>query len=917
MQQTRRCLLELRDLVFLALSVSAAGQLLEEGPVPGTASVGSAFRQIIQNSTNERVKVCVANFAPLVLCDAGRPPTSYTGHDVEMFRQLGSALGGQEGSDYEFQCMPLSEIVDSLQSTDGRCADCSKCPVTNCTPGCDVAATGLTITLARAEQGIIFSYPYYKSALAVLVTGYVSSTAGWSWKDPFTLSLWVAVILTLLAFPLVVFLLEFCTLKRRVHRRDIPIGVNEAAWRSTWSFMHGETLDVSSMAARIAVGAFAFMSLIVSSTYTANLAAFLTVKNINSAITSLSQLRSRAVGSSDIYLARLRARHGIVATDLGLNSDADVFEAAAELESGTYAALVFDEPILQYVASNYSNCRLQTLPERIEPFDMGLGFRKGTPDAAVDAFSTAIIGLQEDGTLSQLASSFVTAGQCALVSEVDNNPQSISFRELYGLWVILCAAVVLGAVLCLLTRMLKRKKWRAADLEAAALQQRQQQQQQHLEVQEWSDSPIGAKAPGPYPGAGTGPPSYPGPYPEQRHPDGLSGSPRPGQPGALGYTTARAQGRVNGVGGLMHAAVAAHETRNLSGDAATSDVFPAPSKPLAMPLHREAELSSMAGAGGSGGMGGQAGRSSGEWQDTLALAGGTGHVDVETSQQSHPQRRHHPWRVVAAYSDDDALSSMSSEQHTTAREGLGDPLSQPAGRASGGQTRPEVGLGSVCRDAGRLGTFPVTGTAVAPAVLLGRQGAAIGAPHAAGPGSGVPPVPSAGAGGPGSSHGQVSAPHSSMTSPSGAAATAVVPAPAEGPGSTSSSAPSSPPPGSSKRTPSAAAAGMAEATAAHTFEVRPSSRGGEAASEGRAPPAKLRFKALSTLLTSALSLGAQEGVGSGSTAGRGRSSSPVPGAGVLVVPETLDAESSLQQVHSIFHGMSRHLDKGKLRFEEA
>lgn len=49
----------------------------------------------------------------------------------------------------------------------------------------------------------------------------------------------VQVCLTLIIFSLIVFLLEFLTLKPRLRWRDVPHGWNEGNWRSIWTFMHG------------------------------------------------------------------------------------------------------------------------------------------------------------------------------------------------------------------------------------------------------------------------------------------------------------------------------------------------------------------------------------------------------------------------------------------------------------------------------------------------------------------------------------------------------------------------------------------------------------------------------------------------------------------------------------------------------
>lgn len=64
-------------------------------------------------------------------------------------------LGWQEGLNFTLHCFgSLNQILDDLLSPDGIC---------------DAAATGLTITTARQAQGLVFSYPTYRSSLGIML----------------------------------------------------------------------------------------------------------------------------------------------------------------------------------------------------------------------------------------------------------------------------------------------------------------------------------------------------------------------------------------------------------------------------------------------------------------------------------------------------------------------------------------------------------------------------------------------------------------------------------------------------------------------------------------------------------------------------------------------------------------------------
>lgn len=109
---------------------------------------------------------------------------------------------------------------------------------------CDVALNGITITQSRIDAGIRFSYPYLPTSLAIVVPGYMDTTSGWDFFKPFSSSLWIALGLTILMFPVVLFCLEFLAMKRKLHLGDFPAGVEEATVRSLWTLIGTETLEV-------------------------------------------------------------------------------------------------------------------------------------------------------------------------------------------------------------------------------------------------------------------------------------------------------------------------------------------------------------------------------------------------------------------------------------------------------------------------------------------------------------------------------------------------------------------------------------------------------------------------------------------------------------------------------------------------
>lgn len=395
------------------------------------------------------ITVCGAPWPPLVECEMNTTslatgPLSYTGHDVELWREIAGELLLDEGVDYLFRCMKFQVLMDELHDPRGNCT---------------FAIGGITVTSARKDEGVGFSYPYWSTALTALVKSTRSAPDGWGFVRPFTWSLWLAILLTLAVFPVLLFVTEWLSQMQRIQRSDWLPGISEAGIRTAWTAMQFDRPTLSSWGARLAALCLGFMSVVLVATYQANLTANITVTRLNSEVRSVQDLKGRAVGSEEIYLARLRARYGIVATDMRVAWPADD-DLVGALMTGQLAAVVDDEVSNVYLATQESTCGIKVLPERLEPFDYAVALRKGMPNNVTEALSGAIIRLQEAGQLELLQENYVmkALGNCPYDGEIKTEIISVGFLNLWGLWVVLISGCVLGLLFMLATRRLRFRK---------------------------------------------------------------------------------------------------------------------------------------------------------------------------------------------------------------------------------------------------------------------------------------------------------------------------------------------------------------------------------------------------------------------------------------------------------------------------
>jgi Ligand-gated ion channel len=97
-------------------------------------------------------------------------------------------------------------------------------------------------------------------------------------------------------------------------RLHILHGLTESMWHSISHTLSIDVFKVHSFPSRLITAAYAFLVLILTNTYTANLAAFLTVDQLDTKISKIDDLRGKAVVTIQPYLDRLYQNHRIAAS---------------------------------------------------------------------------------------------------------------------------------------------------------------------------------------------------------------------------------------------------------------------------------------------------------------------------------------------------------------------------------------------------------------------------------------------------------------------------------------------------------------------------------------------------------------------------------------------------------------------------
>ena len=374
--------------------------------------------------------VCTSNRPPFTECSGSEMPV---GFGVEVFTQAANIVGLRAGRDYRWQCVTYESMMTGL--TGGN------------TSVCDAAVGGIMVSASKA-QGILFSHPYYVSYLGAVVRA-TKNTSGWGFLRPFSGTLWAAIAATVLLVPVFMAIIEWLAQQR--DDAFSPRRLLVSAMDGWWAVM-GHPYPAKSLAARFFALMLGIAALVITATYTADLASILTAERLSTAINSLSDLRGgTVVTNTAVYTDVLESRYGVSAIVSNSNSMEKELEGVGR---GFPHAALGDLGVLVYnLCKIKSPLTFRVIPDYLLQYDYAIAFHNGTALPLVNAFSAAIIDMQSSGELYSIqASTIGNWNQVDLDSECGSfagppNGTVVYLSDAWGLFVLLATAGCVG-MLC-------------------------------------------------------------------------------------------------------------------------------------------------------------------------------------------------------------------------------------------------------------------------------------------------------------------------------------------------------------------------------------------------------------------------------------------------------------------------------------
>ncbi|MBN3292952.1 GRIA2 protein, partial [Polypterus senegalus] len=339
----------------------------------------------------------------------------------------------------------------------------------------DIAVAPLTITLVR-EEVIDFSKPFMSLGISIMIKKPQKSKPGvFSFLDPLAYEIWMCIVFAYIGVSVVLFLVsrfspyewhteEYEDGQIQSNESTNEFGIFNSLWFSLGAFMQqGCDISPRSLSGRIVGGVWWFFTLIIISSYTANLAAFLTVERMVSPIESAEDLAKQteiAYGTLDSGSTKEFFRRSKIALFDKMwtymkSAEPSVFvKTTAEgvhrvrKSKGKYAYLL-ESTMNEYIEQR-KPCDTMKVGGNLDSKGYGIATPKGS--SLRTPVNLAVLKLSEQGVLDKLKNKWwYDKGECgAKDSGSKEKTSALSLSNVAGVFYILVGGLGLAMLVALI-----------------------------------------------------------------------------------------------------------------------------------------------------------------------------------------------------------------------------------------------------------------------------------------------------------------------------------------------------------------------------------------------------------------------------------------------------------------------------------
>ncbi|XP_041919068.1 glutamate receptor 4a isoform X3 [Alosa pseudoharengus] len=341
----------------------------------------------------------------------------------------------------------------------------------------EIAVAPLTITLVR-EEVIDFSKPFMSLGISIMIKKPQKSKPGvFSFLDPLAYEIWMCIVFAYIGVSVVLFLVSrFSPYEWHTEEPEEGVeggptdqppnefGIFNSLWFSLGAFMQqGCDISPRSLSGRIVGGVWWFFTLIIISSYTANLAAFLTVERMVSPIESAEDLAKQteiAYGTLDSGSTKEFFRRSKIAVYEKMwsymkSAEPTVFTkttaegvARVRKSKGKYAFLL--ESTMNEYTEQRKPCDTMKVGGNLDSKGYGVATPKGSQLRS--PVNLAVLKLSEAGVLDKLKNKWwYDKGECGPKDSgsKDKSSQALSLSNVAGVFYILVGGLGLAMLVAL------------------------------------------------------------------------------------------------------------------------------------------------------------------------------------------------------------------------------------------------------------------------------------------------------------------------------------------------------------------------------------------------------------------------------------------------------------------------------------
>ncbi|CAH6792504.1 Grik1 [Phodopus roborovskii] len=338
----------------------------------------------------------------------------------------------------------------------------------------DLAVAPLTITYVR-EKVIDFSKPFMTLGISILYRKPNGTNPGvFSFLNPLSPDIWMYVLLACLGVSCVLFVIARFTPYEWYNPHpcnpDSDVVENNftllnSFWFGVGALMQqGSELMPKALSTRIVGGIWWFFTLIIISSYTANLAAFLTVERMESPIDSADDLAKQtkieygAVKDGSTMTFFKKSKISTYEKMWAFMSSREQSALVKTSDEGiqrvltTDYALLMESTSIEYVTQR--NCNLTQIGGLIDSKGYGVGTPIGSPYR--DKITIAILQLQEEGKLHMMKERWWRGNGCP--EEDSKEASALGVENIGGIFIVLAAGLVLSVFVAIGEFIYKSRK---------------------------------------------------------------------------------------------------------------------------------------------------------------------------------------------------------------------------------------------------------------------------------------------------------------------------------------------------------------------------------------------------------------------------------------------------------------------------